>query len=71
MNKIIYPYSDIFVRYLLGDENNTDLLLSFINAVNQNYKLPAIESVTIKNPFNLKTLKNGWHFLNMKELRRP
>ena len=56
MAERIYAYSDIFVRYLLGDERNTDLLLSFINAVNADYDLPLLRSVTIKNPFNLKNL---------------
>ncbi len=53
----VYPYTDIFVRYLLGDEENSDLLLSFINAVNEDYDFPLIKSVTIKNPFNLKKYK--------------
>ncbi len=50
----ILPYTDVFVRYLLGDEKNNDLLLSFINAVNTDYNLPLIKSVTIRNPYNLK-----------------
>jgi predicted transposase/invertase (TIGR01784 family) len=50
----ILPYTDIFVRYLLGDEKNTDLLLSFINAVNKDNNLPLIKTVTIRNPYNLK-----------------
>ena len=49
----ILPYSDLFVRYLLGDERNKDLLLSFINAVNEHQGLPRIASVSIVNPFNL------------------
>ena len=57
MSEIVHPYSDIFVRYLLGDENNKDLLLSFINAVHEDYDLPLIAEITIKNPFNLKTYK--------------
>jgi len=52
----ILPYTDVFVRYLLGDEKNTDLLLSFINAVNKDYGLPEIKSVTIRNPYNLKEI---------------
>jgi predicted transposase/invertase (TIGR01784 family) len=50
----INPYSDMFVRFLLGDERNKDLLLSFINAVNEDSHLPHIIEVTIKNPFSLK-----------------
>ncbi len=56
---IVYPYNDFFVRYLLGDEENTDLLLSFINAVNENSGFPLIKSVNIKNPFNLKEYQNN------------
>lgn len=52
--KIVYPYNDFFVRYLLGSDENSDLLLSFINAVNENSGYPLITSVTIRNPFNLK-----------------
>jgi len=52
----IRPYTDIFVRYLLGDEKNSDLLLSFINAVNKNLDLPEIKSVTIRNPYNLREI---------------
>jgi len=44
--------------YLLGDEKNSDLLLSFINSVHEDYDLPLIKSVIIKNPFNLKNLAN-------------
>ncbi len=55
---IVYPYTDIFVRYLLGDEANTDLLISFINAVNEDYGFPLVESVIIKNPFNLKDYRH-------------
>lgn len=54
----VYPYSDFFVRYLLGDEENIDLLLSFINAVNESSGFPLIKTVTIKNPFNLKEYQN-------------
>ena len=50
----VYPYSDIFVRYLLGNEKNKDLLLSFINAVNEDSNFPLITDLTIKNPYNLK-----------------
>jgi len=52
----VYAYSDIFIRYLLGDERNSDLLLSFINSVHEDYSLPLLKSVIIKNPFNLKNL---------------
>jgi len=52
----VRPYTDIFVRYLLGDEKNSDLLISFINAVNEDYKLPLIKSVKINNPYNLDEL---------------
>jgi len=35
----VYAYSDFFIRYLFGDEKNTDLLLSFINSVHEDYNL--------------------------------
>ena len=53
---LIHAYTDIFARYLLGDKKNTDLLLYFINSVNEDYNLPVLKTVTIKNPFNLKNL---------------
>jgi uncharacterized alpha/beta hydrolase family protein len=53
---IVYAYTDIFARYLLGDEKNSDLLLYFINSVNEDNNLPLLKRVTIKNPFNLKSL---------------
>jgi len=55
----ILPYTDIFVRYLLGDEKNSDLLLSFINAVNKDNNLPVIKSVKVNNPYNLKDYTKG------------
>ena len=56
MNEMyIKPYSDIFVKYLLGTEENTGLLLSFINAVLSDSGFDTISSVEIKNPFNIKT----------------
>lgn len=56
---IVYPYSDFFVRYLLGDQENIDLLLSFINAVHESSGFELIKSVIIKNPFNLKEHQYG------------
>ena len=46
--------NDIFFKYLLGREENTDLLLSFINAVLQDTIYPQITTVKIENPFNLQ-----------------
>ena len=54
----ILPYTDVFIRYLLGDEKNSDLLLSFINAVNKDYNLPVIKTAKIRNPYNLKKAVN-------------
>jgi predicted transposase/invertase (TIGR01784 family) len=51
----ILPYSDFFIRYLLGSESNQDLLLSFLNAVQSDSDLPDIASVQVINPFNLKS----------------
>ena len=54
MNTYIKPYSDIFIKYLLGSEKNKDLLLSFINAVITDSKFTQIVDVEVKNPFNIK-----------------
>lgn len=55
MDRIVNPTSDIFVRYLLGSPENTDILLDFINTVllDSGFK-PAVR-LKIMNPFNLKT----------------
>ncbi len=55
MERIVNPTSDFFVRYLLGSEENKDLLLDFINAIliDSGFK-PAVK-LEIMNPFNLKT----------------
>jgi predicted transposase/invertase (TIGR01784 family) len=54
----VKPYSDIFVRYLLGDEKNKDLLISFINAVNNDSNFILIKDVSIKNPVNFKNFQS-------------
>jgi len=54
MRRTVQPCNDFFVRYLLAEESNKDLLLSFINAVHEDYGYPLIETVEVKNPFNLK-----------------
>ncbi len=46
--------SDLFIRYLLGSEKNTDLLVDFINAVLTDSGFESIKQATILNPFNLK-----------------
>ncbi|OHD14448.1 MAG: hypothetical protein A2086_09000 [Spirochaetes bacterium GWD1_27_9] len=50
----IKPTSDIFFKYLFGREETKDLLISFINAVFEEKKLFKIQTVEIKNPFNIK-----------------
>ncbi len=57
MKPIVYATSDIFVRYLLGSERNKDLLLSFLNAVQEASGFTHLASVAIKNPFNLKKIQ--------------
>ncbi len=54
MSTFIKPYSDIFIKYLLGSEKNKDLLISFINAVITDSNFNKIVDVEIKNPFNIK-----------------
>ena len=61
MEHYIKPTSDIFIKYLLGSQENRDLLLSFINSVLEDSQFQKIVRVEIKNPFNLKS------FLNDKE----
>ncbi len=46
--------SDLFIKYLFGTEEDTDLLISFINAVFEDSGFGWISSVEIKNPFNFK-----------------
>ncbi|PIE71810.1 MAG: hypothetical protein CSA22_00970 [Deltaproteobacteria bacterium] len=54
--KYIHPTSDIFIKYLFGMEADSPLLKDFINATQQQYDLPRIKSLTVRNPFNLKTI---------------
>ena len=56
MDTYIKPTSDIFFRYLFGSEENSNLLLSFINSVMEDVSFPKLSTVKIKNPFNLKTI---------------
>ena len=50
----IKPTSDMFFKYLFGRDETKDLLISFINAVFEEKKLFKIQTVEIKNPFNIK-----------------
>ncbi|MEA2059762.1 MAG: Rpn family recombination-promoting nuclease/putative transposase [Thermodesulfobacteriota bacterium] len=52
----VKPTSDIFIRYLFGSEENKFLLIAFINSVLENSNFPRIETVELKNPFNLKKI---------------
>ena len=53
----INPLSDIVFKYLLGREETKDLLLSFINSVLEDSDLETMQSLEIRNPFNLKEFK--------------
>ncbi len=57
MKPAVRTTSDVFVRFLFGSEHNKDLLLSFINSVQEASEFPRLVSVTIKNPFNLKAIR--------------
>lgn len=59
MKCYVKTFSDIFVRYLLGDEKNTDILKSFINAVNIDSGFAPVTDVIIKNPYNLRDIENS------------
>ncbi len=47
--------SDLFVRYLLGSEENKPVLIDFINAILKDSGLTGIQNAILKNPFNLKS----------------
>jgi len=49
------PLSDIFIRYLLGSEQNKDLLIDFTNAVLTEKGYPELVELEILNPFNLSS----------------
>ncbi len=61
MERIVNPTSDFFVRYLLGSEENKDILLDFINTILTDSGFKPAVKLELKNPFNLKT------FINSKE----
>ena len=50
--------SDIFVRLLLGQEENLPLLKDFINAVLADRGLKPLVSLSITNPINMRTVFN-------------
>jgi len=59
MNKnYIDPIDNFFIRYFFGSEENKDLLLSFINSVFEDAGFMKIVEVNLKDPFNLKKLKD-------------
>jgi len=51
----IRAYSDIFIKYLFGSPDSTDLLLSFLNSLQSAHDFPLLSSVEVQNPFNLQT----------------
>ena len=54
MPNYLSPLSDYLARYLLGSEQNKNLLLDFVNAVLTDSGLPPAREIEIKDPFNLK-----------------
>jgi len=54
MQDYIRPYADIIVKYLLGSEQNKDLLLSFINAVLADSGFTKIVDVELADKLNEK-----------------
>ena len=54
MKYFVKPYSDIFIKYLFGSEDDKDILLEFINAVLSESDFDRIVDVEIRNPFNIK-----------------
>ena len=53
------PLTDICFKYLLGSNQNKDLLLSFLNAVLRNAGQPKITKIDIINPFNPANYKES------------
>ncbi|GAB6089536.1 Rpn family recombination-promoting nuclease/putative transposase [Spirochaeta dissipatitropha] len=51
------PMADIFVRYLLGSEENKDILIDFINAVFVQKGHEIVVELEIRNPFNLAVVR--------------
>jgi predicted transposase/invertase (TIGR01784 family) len=47
--------SDIVFKYVFGAEESTEILKSFVNAVLKDSGFPEIETLSISNPFNIKT----------------
>jgi len=58
MSYYVKPTSDIYIKYLLGREENKSILLAFLNAVLQKSDFDTIVSVEILNPFNIKEFFN-------------
>ncbi len=54
MERIVNPISDLFVRYLLGVEENKPVLIDFINSIITDSGFASVVDLTILNPFNLK-----------------
>jgi predicted transposase/invertase (TIGR01784 family) len=54
MRRIVNPTSDIFVRFLLGLEENKPVLIDFINTILLDSEFEPVVDLTILNPFNLK-----------------
>ena len=59
MERIVNPTSDFFVRYLLGSEENKELLLDFINTILLDSGFNPAIKLKIMNPFNLKTISES------------
>ena len=59
MKNYVKPTSDLFIRYLLGSEENIDILLDFINTMLTDLEFAPAISLIIRNPFNLKELPDA------------
>ena len=59
MKRIVNPTSDIFVRFLLGLEENKPILIDFINTILLDSEFEPAADLTILNPFNLKAVLDG------------
>src|SRR5574344_2159796 len=57
--KRVKPTSDLFVRWLFGNETHTEITKAFINAVLKDSGKPLIKGVSIMSPFVLAECLNG------------
>ena len=86
MSLRISALSDIVFKYIFGTEKSTEVLKSFINAVQKDRDFPEIDTLEIRNPINEKTflddkisiidikakdLKGDWYIVEVQIRNQP